>query len=220
MTNVPAGWYPDPAGSPLQRWWDGSNWSQTTQPAPAANPYSPMQSHSGVQPYGAVQPYGSMQPYSASGSYYGSQQVAPEGTNPSTPQAWIIAFWPLLGLITVAIYASLGGLSASAFESSSNTSPADLANVGLSVILWIAMVPVAYLDYRELQRRQVPRPLHWGFAFIPFPIVYIIARTVTVYSRTRRGLAPLFVWIGASAFTYITAFAIGIAIGFSSISGY
>lgn len=215
MTNVPAGWYPDPAGSPLQRWWDGSHWSETTQPVPAANPYAPMQG------YGAAQPYGAVQPYNLSGSYYGAQaQLAPEGTNPSTPQVWVIAFWPLLGLIAVAIYASLGGLSASAFETSSSTTPADLANVGLSVILWIAMVPVAYLDYRELQRRQVPRPLHWGFAFIPFPIVYIIARTVTVYSRTRRGLAPLFVWIGASAFTYIMSFVIGIAISFSSISDY
>ena len=28
-----AGWYPDPAGSGGQRYWDGSNWSQVTRPA-------------------------------------------------------------------------------------------------------------------------------------------------------------------------------------------
>jgi len=28
----PAGWYPDPAGSPQQRWWDGSQWSDMLQP--------------------------------------------------------------------------------------------------------------------------------------------------------------------------------------------
>ncbi len=29
------GWYPDPAGSTLQRWWDGTAWTATTQPDPA-----------------------------------------------------------------------------------------------------------------------------------------------------------------------------------------
>ena len=24
----PAGWYPDPAGSPQERWWDGRGWSE------------------------------------------------------------------------------------------------------------------------------------------------------------------------------------------------
>ena len=28
----PAGWYPDPAGSPQQRWWDGRQWSDALQP--------------------------------------------------------------------------------------------------------------------------------------------------------------------------------------------
>ena len=215
MTNVPAGWYPDPAGSPQQRWWDGSHWSQTLQPTPTANPYAPM------QPFAASQPYGSVQPYNPSGSYYGAQQsLAPEGTNPSTPQMWIIALWPILGLISVAVYASLGGLSSAALETTTSLTAADYANFGLSVIVWLAMVPIAYLDYRELQNRGVPRPLHWAFAFIPFPIVYVIARTVTVYSRTRRGLAPLFVWIGASALTYIASFVIGIAIGLSSLGAF
>ncbi len=29
----PAGWYPDPAGSGGERYWDGGNWSQVTRPA-------------------------------------------------------------------------------------------------------------------------------------------------------------------------------------------
>lgn len=32
----PAGWYPDPAGSGGQRWWDGSKWTETVQPGPVA----------------------------------------------------------------------------------------------------------------------------------------------------------------------------------------
>jgi len=31
---TPPGWYPDPYGTPgLQRWWDGGQWSESTQPA-------------------------------------------------------------------------------------------------------------------------------------------------------------------------------------------
>lgn len=33
-SNTPAGWYPDPQGDPQQlRWWDGSQWTQHTNPA-------------------------------------------------------------------------------------------------------------------------------------------------------------------------------------------
>lgn len=36
-----AGWYPDPAGSPRQRWWDGSSWTESLRDAPAATPVTP-----------------------------------------------------------------------------------------------------------------------------------------------------------------------------------
>jgi len=32
----PAGWYPDPAGGPAQRYWDGARWTEQTTPTPSS----------------------------------------------------------------------------------------------------------------------------------------------------------------------------------------
>ncbi|WP_258067916.1 DUF2510 domain-containing protein [Rathayibacter sp. AY1B5] len=43
-----AGWYPDPAGSSRQRWWDGSGWTESLRDAPAATPTAPAESGSAL----------------------------------------------------------------------------------------------------------------------------------------------------------------------------
>ncbi|GLX07645.1 hypothetical protein Misp03_45710 [Microbispora sp. NBRC 16548] len=42
MTTTPAGWYPDPYGSPLLRWWDGTQWTDATH-APGQEAGAPPQ---------------------------------------------------------------------------------------------------------------------------------------------------------------------------------
>jgi len=38
MSEVAAGWYPDPDGKPADRFWDGESWSDRTRPATTPNP--------------------------------------------------------------------------------------------------------------------------------------------------------------------------------------
>jgi len=49
MTNIPAGWYPDPEGGQAERWWDGTKWTNRTSASSAAVPPPP-------PPGGWVQP--------------------------------------------------------------------------------------------------------------------------------------------------------------------
>lgn len=75
----PAGWYPDPAGSGGERYWDGGTWSQVTRPAGGLSGGRESQSASYAQraPYGQGDPYGQANPYVQGG--YGAQMPRQPG---------------------------------------------------------------------------------------------------------------------------------------------
>jgi len=199
---TPAGWYPDPSGNGLNRWWDGYNWSDATQ-APA-DQAAAVQTPAGQAPVPSAMP--TAQPYS-----YAPQELS--SADPMTKFIWIIALWPLLGVINLIAYGLLGGYTFEALTSE-GSGPADIADTVLALLAYLGMVAIVFLDHRELKARGL-QTFPWGWAFIP--IVYVIGRTVVVYRQTRKGLAPVFIYVGAFLLIRIISFVIGLVIGLSAV---
>lgn len=179
---VPAGWYPDPENPARGRYWDGAAWTQ--------NFHTP-----------------------------GQPQVlrAPEGTEPYTPWIWAIVIVPILGILPTFFipWASFFDFDPRDPQSAMDaqfaifTSPAYLATILLGFVFYGLGVLFAYLDHRELVRRQVPKPFHWAWAFIPSYGLYVypIGRSAVMRGRLGGGaLGP--VWV------LIAVFLLGIILSF------
>jgi hypothetical protein len=203
---IPAGWHPDPAGTPRNRWWDGQQWTEhyaepqepAAAQAPAATaiqaPYSPGTLFVTGDPYSAKPaPTFERAPYTnAPYTTAGTPLVAPEGVPIYTNFVWaILAVQVLAPIISIAILLSAGP---EAFASSvmANASLSLGVNL-LSFVAYGVSVWLAYLDYRTLANAGVPSPFHWAFTFINTP-VYLIGRGIVMRRRTGRGMAT--VWIG------------------------
>ena len=173
---VPAGWYPDPENPARGRYWDGTGWTD--------------QFHTPGQLAPVLR--------------------APEGTGPYTPWIWAIVIVPIVSYVPLFLipwgsffaFDPRNPESAVAAQLSIFTSPGYIGSIVLSLALYAAIVLFAYLDHRELMRRQVPNPFHWAWAFIPSygALIYPIGRSVVVRSRLGGGaLGPIWVLIGQFA---------------------
>jgi hypothetical protein len=192
MTNIPAGWYPDPSGGQGQRWWDGTQWTDhLSAPAAAAAAYP------------------------ATAAYSTAPLTAPEGTATNTAWIWLIIvlpLLPLLGLLTVD-WRSLFDFASYSSGNSSDLLRAEFAiflspgYLGAAIGGWIVYglnAFFAYRDWRFLQRAGVPRPFHFAWVFLSY-IVYSIGRAVVVKRRTGHGSAVLWASIAAIVLYFVVS---------------
>jgi len=233
---TPAGWYPDPAGTPRSRWWDGTQWTDnfadpSGQVAQPPQPVYPQQ-YAGQQAAYGQQPYG-QQGYAQQAYTPAAPLRAPEGTKPNTLWIWLYDAMLVLPIIAFAAWDISGWLLTSMTSTMQNpsdpyaalalyTDPGYLSIIAASFLYWAGTVVFALLDFRALKAAGVPNPFHWAWTFLN-PIIYIIGRTVIVRRRTGGGLGPLWLFIGLYVLYIIIAFTkMFTAMNdlFSSIPGY
>lgn len=192
MTLPAAGWYPDPDNAHQTRWWNGVEWTEDRSnfqaPMPPVNP--------------------------ASYSMSTAALTAPAGTKWNTPWVWLVVvvpYIPVLGIFFIdwpAMFTA-SSMSSGMATLSILTSPAYLFTVLGGFVVYGLAVWFAYLDYRELERRSVPRPFHWAWTFLSSG-VYPIGRSVIVRRRIGHGISPMWVTIALMASSFILSIAFSV----------
>lgn len=163
----PAGWHPDPAGSPQERWWSGVDWTDHLRDVPQAAPSpepGPAPEPEEYQPMGGWKAGNVPQPY-----------VAPVGS-PNTVAIWLIAFSPLLtiGALLLLLLAHTPPTPTGIFFG------IGLIAVGVGLVFW---------DNATLNRRNLPvaSPLWLLLAGIA---AYLIVRWVKLRGVGVHNAAP------------------------------
>lgn len=174
--SVPAGWYPDPAGGPSTRWWNGTQWTDTVR-----------------QPYAAAPALTAPEGTKIYNPWIWFVVFLPYATLPFLP------FIDFTGM-----FSSLQSGSGAA-EFQLLTSPGFIALSLGGWIVIAAVVLCSWLDWRALNAAGLPKPFHWawGFASLAGYPIYAIGRAVVTRRRTGRGLAVMWVTIGMFVLTFI-----------------
>jgi hypothetical protein len=196
------GWYPDGSGG--QRWWDGRGWTDHVAPGAAA-------------PVGAV-----------------VRPALPEGTTIDTGWVWVVSLLNIVQTMPLFFF-DMSGYMRAIFDAELSGNAGSLTNAMagyfaffaiFGVIGWVAygfLVFAAYRDYKHLLAVGVERPFHWAFAFIPYPVVYLIGRHVVLRKVSRTAGWPLWAHLASYVViliaTFVWTFVMMQAI-FSSIPGY
>jgi hypothetical protein len=179
---IPAGWYEDPAGQSDMRWWDGANWTAHTMMHPPVAPVAP------VAPTPLPQQAFGSAPHSWSPQPWSHEPLRTPAVPPwSTPYIWILSVLPLAELTLSYGAGFLWGLTF-------GTSGLGVMGLGLTIFFIALFVLFTILDYRALGRLgYVKRASPF---LIIIPLIYMGRRAAAVRRVTRKGLLPLFVFMG------------------------
>jgi hypothetical protein len=188
MTNpstppVPAAWYPDPAGGPRSRWWDGTQWTEHYQ-----EPYTPAAAGAALKAPEGTKAYN---------PWIWLVALLPYAT------------LPLLFTINLGDMFSPEVLSnperAAYAQFAIFFQPGYIAMIVLGFIITGLVIFFAFKDWKTLIAAGVPQPFHWAFIFLNLVVgpVYAIGRSVVVKRRTGHGSGVLWATIGALVATFV-----------------
>lgn len=204
MTNGPtegagglpvAGWYPDPAGSPQERWWGGLNWTENLRDVPVAAPAWPAAGVGMPSPAAPAQPaYKPMGGWNANPDGPGGRLYRPTIGTPNTLPIWFLAVSPVVGFIVIVI-----GVFSSV--------PSAYLAIGSTIGALVIVVAAVFWDTAILKERGFPiaTPLWLLVGLVGPPlglIAYLIMRSVALGSGGHKNPAPNVVF-GASVLALV-----------------
>lgn len=103
-----------------------------------------------------------------------------------TPFVWIIAMIPLIQLVGILLVVSAVDVAmAMPFLAAIAVGP------------YIAGIPLAIADNRQLKRMGHQHPAHWAWSVLTSP-AYLVARAIAASREHGKGLTPLLVWASLS----------------------
>ncbi|MEX1079421.1 MAG: DUF2510 domain-containing protein [Homoserinimonas sp.] len=103
-----------------------------------------------------------------------------------TPFVWIIAMIPLIQLVGILLVVS-----------AVNVAAALPFLIAIAAGPYIASIPLAIADYRQLVRAGHQHPAHWAWSILTSP-AYLVARAIAASREHGKGLTPLLVWASLS----------------------
>ena len=165
----------------------GADFSDTAFDQPL---YTNQPSASYGQPQAATQfsqQSGNFAARDASGQHgYEQSRIGVHAPLAYTPFVWIIAMIPLIQLVGILLVVSAVDVAMAL--------PFLLA---IAVGPYIAGIPLAVADQRQLQRTGHQRPAHWAWSILTSP-AYLVARAIAASREHGKGLTPLLVWASLS----------------------
>ena len=195
-----AGWYPDPAGTPQERWWGGLDWTDHLRDVPPGSGWSP--TSIGMPSSGAIgEPPAPVQSgYKPMGGSVAEQHAPggrfyrPPAGSPNTVPIWFLAVSPIVGFIVtlVAIVSSL---------------PTEVLAIGITLGSIVAVVIAVFWDTVVLKERNLPiaSPLFLLVGLIGPPlglVAYLLMRSIVLGRDGYKNPAPNVVF-GASVLALI-----------------
>ena len=182
------GWYADPWGQAPQRFWNGASWT----------PH--------IAAVGA-----SSRPRLAEGAPIYGRSI------------WLMAVLPVISAATLWLFRFNTSAMTDYLQSAQDAArsgdttyvaapnpftmlgPGYVVAMLVSLLVYAALVVLAYRDSRWLSRAGVVRPFHWAWAFLN-GLVYVIGRSVIVRKvAAPRGLAPMWTAIAVYVLVQVSA---------------